>query len=863
MNLINLLRHISLGHVRLQKLRLFIAAAGICLGVATMVSIDLVSGSVLHSFQSSIDRIAGRAALQVTGAQSGFPDKMLELVQKVPGVEYGVPVIQTYANFAGGSRRAVMILGIDTLEDHHMRQYSLSGEGEDIPDPLMFLARPDSILLTRSMAKREGIRMGQKIRLQTVEGIKTFKVRGLLKPDGPARAAAGDVAVMDIFAAEKVFGMGRLIDRIDVRLLPGEQLDVMKRRIERALPAGYKVETPAARGREIGDFLAYVKNCSGITGWLAILVGMYLIYNVVSISVVQRRKEIGILRALGARRGELIGLLLAETFTVALFGALVGIGLGLLFARSVMGVTAQVVSQTYARVHAGAILFPWKSALLDGSIGIAASLAAALPPAVSIVRVTPVSAIRSVSYSQDNAQLGAKAKIASALCFFLSVLILAVYRTIGGGSGEMGMAAAFFAMALIMLGVSFSTPVFLKWFTRAFRRLFLSSLGAEGRLAGLNLSKGISRNSVAVAAVFFSICLFVSTANVIASWQNSFLTWFDSAVRADILVSSGYPLATAGSPDIPMPASMLQEFEKIPGVLSAEPYRKIYIPYKSGRVLLEVEDVALRMSYCPQMIVEGSRKRMARLLPNRDNVVVSEAFAAKYHVKPGDSIRLPTPGGLVSFGVAAVVVSYGSSSGVIMMDINTYRRHWLDDLVDTYELRMRPGTSISSVRAQILDTMGKKRRLFVLDVQQFKEEARKIIDSNFHLFDAINIITLIIAGFGIVVTLLASVLERTREIGILRSIGMTRLRISAVVILESVLIGAAGGILGLFAGTLVGWIELDGVFRPEFGATLAYSIHWGSLAGALSLSVVFAALAGFYPARRAAKTNIVEALSYE
>lgn len=299
MTLINLLRRISLKHIRHQKARMLMAMLGIALGVATMVAIDIVNTSVLRSFEKSINNVTGKAVLQVTGAESGFPEAMLERVQKVPGVEFALPVIQTNAMFSDGSKQSFMILGIDALQDRQIRSYKLSDESADIPDPLMFLAKPDSLLLTKKMAEREGINIDQRVRVQTVQGFKTLTVRGLLDPEGPARAAGGDIAVMDVYAAQLAFGKEGRIDRIDVSILPGETLDSMKEKIAAALPSGYVIDTPQERSRQVELTLARFRKSMSVIGVMALLVGMYLIYNAVSISVVHRRKETGILRALG------------------------------------------------------------------------------------------------------------------------------------------------------------------------------------------------------------------------------------------------------------------------------------------------------------------------------------------------------------------------------------------------------------------------------------------------------------------------------------------------------------------------------------------------------------------------------------
>jgi putative ABC transport system permease protein len=262
MNLPNLIRHISIRRVWLQKAHTLMTVAGICLGVAAIVSIGIVNKSVLHSFEDSINRVTGRAALQVTCAASGFPEDIIDRVQEVPGVEYAVPVIDTQGILVGAKERSLMILGIDVLQDGNIRDYKLSEENADIPDPLLFLARPDSILLTRELADREGIKLEQKIRIQTVRGIRSFRVRGLLNPEGPAKIASGSIAIMDYPAAQMAFGKEGRIDRIDVSLLRGEDLETVRDRITKALPGGYSVVTPEGRTRRVELLISHFRRTS-------------------------------------------------------------------------------------------------------------------------------------------------------------------------------------------------------------------------------------------------------------------------------------------------------------------------------------------------------------------------------------------------------------------------------------------------------------------------------------------------------------------------------------------------------------------------------------------------------------------------
>jgi putative ABC transport system permease protein len=863
MNLLNLLKHISIRRIRLQKVHSVMTVAGICLGVAAIISIGIVNKSVLRSFEDTINRVTGRAVLQVTGAASGFPESMIERVQNVPGVEYAVPVIDTQGILVGAKEQSLMILGVDVLQDSNIREYKLSDENADIPDPLLFLARPDSILLTRELAEREGIKLDQTIQVQTVRGIRTFRVRGLLNPEGPAKVASGNIAIMDYPAAQMAFGKEGRIDRIDVSLLKNEGLDAVRERIRKALPEGYNVVTPEGRTRQVESLVSHFQKNINLISFIAVFVGMYLIYNAVSISVVQRRKEIGILRALGTTRGQIIALFLSETFVMSVFGSGLGLFVGIFFARSALGTVGQSISELYVRTSVGGIVVSWTDLARGFLAGIAASLSAALFPALTSTRITPISAIRSVPYSEEGFLSGRRLKIASVSLMSLSIILLAFFQLSGESALFHTTATMFAASISLLLGMSLAMPSVLQGFLAVFRRIIVPHLGAAGRLAGLNLAKNITRNAVAAAAIFYGISVFVSSAGIIHSTKRSVMDWIDSYVRGDIIITSGHPIATTGSQNIPMPAEMWKDVENVPGVLSADPFRKIYMDYHGRRILLLTLDITRRLTYSPFKIARGTREDMALLLPNQDYIAVNEAFAAQEHLKPGDTLTLPTPEGLVNFRVAVINVDYSSDSGSILMDVHTYRRYWKEYLADSFSVKIKPNANVETVRDEIARRFGNDRKLFVLPAREFKDEIRKVIDRGFSVNNAVNFITLLIACLGIVVTLLASVLERTREIGILRSIGMLRSQVSRVVVFESMLLGLIGGALGICAGLAIGWMSLEGFLRGDYGASMQYHVDYSSLFWALALSTLLAALAGVYPARRAAKTNIVEALSYE
>ena len=342
-----LLRLIGLPYARKHLLRSILTTAGIVLGVALLVGMRTADESVLRAFNQTVDRIAGKAQLQVSAGDSGFGEEVLDRVEAVAEVRAAAPVIEASVDTGLPGQGKLLILAVDMTGDRSLRDYDFDGGDDDVmDDPLVFLAQPDSLILTREFADRNGLRTGAKLAFDTMEGRKQFTVRGILKAGGMASAFGGNLGIMDIYAAQKVFGRGQRFDRIDVGLGEGVPLERGEAALERALGPGFRVEPPSGRGRQFESLVGIYTMAMSISSLFALFIGMFIIYNSFAIAVTERRAEIGILRALGATRGQIRGLFLAESGIAGLVGSLAGVGVGLAFARSLTGVTGFVGGET-------------------------------------------------------------------------------------------------------------------------------------------------------------------------------------------------------------------------------------------------------------------------------------------------------------------------------------------------------------------------------------------------------------------------------------------------------------------------------------------------------------------------------------
>jgi putative ABC transport system permease protein len=849
-----LLRLISWPYIRKHALRWLLTMAGIVLGVAVFVGMHTANQSVLYAFRQTVDRIAGSAQLQISAGETGFDESILERVQALREVRVAVPVIEAVVNTGLPGEGDLLILGVDMTGDRSLRQYDLeSGDDAVIDDPLVFLAQPDSLIVTETFTRENKLGISSKVPMSTMEGEKLFTVRGIMKSSGFASAFGGNIAIMDIYAAQKVFGRGRKFDRIDVAVEEGARVEDVKTKLEALLGPGFQVESPSARAQQFEAISRIYALTANITSAFALFIGMFIIYNTFQIAVTQRRTEIGILRALGATRRQVRTIFLGESVVAGLVGSVVGLLLGIVIARLMIGYIGALLGEVFGIAQkAGEISSDPALMIFALALGVVTSVVAAFIPARNAARVDPVQALQKGRYQQlsegENRVRSVTALIVTILA--AACLVLSRHRLL-----------AYAGDALAVLAVLLLTPTLAQWVVRALRPLLRRLRPVEGTLAADSLLQAPRRTSGAVAALMLSLALVVALGGLTRASYDSIFNWLGVALNPDLFVSPS-PSLTARS--FRFPGSMADQLRAIPGVGEVQSVRAARIQISGAPAIFVAADIGALVKHATLPPTAGDPKTMYRLAAEGKGILASDNFALLHGYKLGDVLDIPSPqGGVLHMPIVGIVVDYSDQQGSILMDRRVYQRYWNDSTVNVFRIYLAPGAAEAEVKRRILERFGAERRLFVLTNRDVRQYVVRLTDQWFGITYVQIAVAVLVALLGIVNTLIVSITDRRRELGVLQAVGGLRNQIRGTIWLEALTIGVVGLILGLAFGALQLYYSLRITGEDLAGMRLKYEYPFEICLILVPVILAVAFVSAIGPAESAVRGSLVEALEYE
>lgn len=846
-------------YISRRLLQSILFVVGVALGVAMVIAIDIANGSASRAFDLSTESITGKATHQIIGGPNGLPTELYRQIRIDLGLRNTAPVVEHYVRAMDLGQQPMRLLGVDPFAEAPFRSYlATANVSGDNPNAALavnaFIALPDTVLMSQTMAERFGLEAGDELQLQTGDRPVTVRIVGLLQANDRVSAQALDnLLLTDIATAQEVTRTEGTLSRIDL-ILP-EDYDLTA--IRNLLPPGATITTPSESNSALDQMTAAFELNLQALSLLALVVGIFLIYNTVTFSVVQRRPMIGVLRALGATRDQIFMLIIGEAALLGIIGTVIGLALGIIFGRASVGLVSQTISDLYFTVTVqGVTVLPFT--LVKGAvIGIIASLAAALIPSYEATRTPPAGTLRR-SEVEARAQRLLPVMTAGAVVMNIVGLLLLQLPTTS-------LFISFGALFAIVIGSALFTPIVLIIMMRLATPLTDKLFGVIGRMAPRAVIRSLSRTSIAVAALTIAVSVIVGVSVMIGSFRNTVSDWLDATLGADIYISP--PLLTVTSATANTDPAIAELLRQVEGVERVATVRQVTVVAPDYPDLPPVNIAVI--DYDP---AEGGRDFIWNHAPNGDymtalqagEIIVSEPFAFRRSITPeNDQITLLTDKGEQTFTVAGVFYDYSTDQGTMFMADSVYRSFYDDPFITNIALFLQPGVDTRTMIDQLQTETLVGYDLRVQSYVDLRAGVFQIFERAFSITVALQILATVVAFIGVLSALMSLQLEQTRQYGVMRATGMTPRQLWRYTLIQTGLMGFTAGTLALPIGLALALVLIYVINVRSFGWTMQLTLQTGEFVQAFAVAVIASLAAGIYPAWRLGKLVINRALRSE
>lgn len=840
-----------------RPLQYVLLVAGVALGVAMMVSIDLANQSASRAFQLSTDAVAGKTTHRIVGGPTGVDEAVYQRLRVELGFRPAAPIVEGYVLSEALGNQPLRLVGVDPFAEPPFRDYLSRGQSSDsgagLEGLIPFLVQPNAIIISEDLAEAHDVALGETVMLDISGRQQEATVVGLLQAaDEASRRSLRDVVFSDVATAQEMLEMGGRLSHIDLIAEDEAQLAAVRE----ILPGGVSLETAGARSNAIQQMTsAFELNLTALS-LLALVVGMFLIYNTVTFSVVQRRRLFGILRSLGATGGQLFRLILLEAAVLGFIGSLLGLLLGVALGRVMVQLVTQTINDLYFVVNVRETPLPPFTLLKGLLIGIAAAVGASLLPALEAMRTSPQSTMRR-STLESRAQRLAPWLVLVWLALGALGAVLLWLR-------DVSLMVTFSGLFTVLIAFALLCPPLTVLLMRLVGPLLDRLLGAIGRMAPRDIVRSLSRTSVAIAALMTAVSVIVGVSIMIGSFRQTVDSWLNQTLRADVYLSP--PTLTAGQVSGALPPDAVARARELPGVTFAALARNVTVmsPQFNRPLELIAAEGDVSRGGRDYVWVRGAQETLWQRLEAGEGVIISEPLLLREDLPlPPPAMVLETDQGQQSFEVLAVMYDYASDQGSIMMDRDLYIELFGDEQISSIGLFLEPGRDPDAAVQELQQTFAGRQDVVVQSNAGVRGNALDIFDRTFAITAALQLLATVVAFIGVLSALMSLQLERARELGVLRATGMTLRQMWQLTLLETGLMGATAGLLAMPTGYVLAWILIYVINVRSFGWTLQMDLEPQYFLQAFAVAVVAALLAGIYPSLRLGSMVIAEAVRQE
>jgi putative ABC transport system permease protein len=828
-----------------------LAVVGVSLGVAVVTAVDLANETAQRAFRIAAETVAGRATHQIVGGPQGLPDRLYTRIRTDLNFRASAPVVTgTLQLKSKMGAETFQLIGIDPFAEPPIRSFSSHFLDQHVLADLM--TRPNTVMMLRQTALGLGLKPGDSFGAEIGGREHQLKLAGLLEAsDEVTRIGLAAVLVTDIASAQELLGAAGRLSRIDLVVAEGPVGEGVLKQIRALLPAGADVIPAGAKAGALDKMTrAFRLNLSALS-LLALVVGMFLIYNTMTFSVIRRRRLIGTLRVLGVSRRQIFALILVEASVIGVAGTVIGLIFGRLLGAELTRLVTRTINDLYFSMQVGQVpLLP--TALLKGALlGIVATLAAACPAALEATGATPRNVL-------VRSQLEASRRKRVPLAAYCGSLIM-----LAGGSLLLwergGVVGGFVGLFAIIVGYTLVVPAAVVFSARMTAAAMTALFGVVGKMAARGVVVSLSRTGVATAALVVAVAAGIGVGVMVGGFRLTVQSWLENWLQADVYLHSADN--AGGRYRHPLDVELVRRLSLLPGAKEFSFTRRVSVESAQGPT--EVLSIAVpRSSFLRYPFKKGSPPESWESFSRGRSVLVSEPYSNRHHLRPGDSLTLRTERGERAFPVSGIIYDYGSDTGIVIMSRAAYLQNFNDQSVDGMAFYLKAGVTAAELAKQI-DSRAGDNRIAVISNRELRRATMAVFDRTFAITGVLRILTIVVAFVGILSALMAMQVERARELAVLRAVGLTPRQVWGVVCGETALIGLIAGVLSLPLGIVEALILVYVVNLRSFGWTMQLSIEPAYLVEAVLLSLSAAVLAAVYPSIKMARSSTAMALKEE
>lgn len=823
-----------------RKLRAFLTTLAIIFGVMIIFGLNGYLPTFMESYKQNMLATAGKVDISVTSKTGGsFAPEMIKKVRAVDGVAAATPLLKHTVVLPGKyAVNALTVVGLEPETAAEVRLYPVA-KGR-------FLKTGDRniLCLSEDLARRLHLKVGDKFTLPSVSGMVTFRVVGLLAMQ--VLPGAEEVYV-PLESVQEMLGEGSRINVIEASFEANADRTAVKKEIRSKIGTLYRLGT-LATGTELFASIEIGQFALNMFGVFALIAGGFIILNTFRTVVAERRHDIGMLRAVGASRGTILGSFLAESLIQGIFGTAVGLiaGYGLTYGLSAL---INPIIEQYMHFTVGRPVFTVGIYVLSISLGLGVAVAGGLYPAVAATRITPLEALRPVVGEVHERRLGR----AGILGFCIAGA--AVFTLLTKNMGVVGLGVVLFLIGLILMAPAMVKPV-----ARVFGVLIARILAREGMIAEGNMARQPGRAAITASAIMISMTIVVAMIGVATSIFTGINGYMDKSMGTDFLIMPQSLVLSGGN--VGAGPALLKAIRETPGVGSVASLRLAKGELKGIPVqVIGIEPKSYAKMASFEFSKGGKTSDIYKLDKGR-TLFVNGIFAAQNRVEPGDVVTLLTSEGKRHYKVAAVASDYlNAKISTAYISHHNLERDFHAKTDVLIMANLAKGAKVSEVKKKLEKTLSDYPAFSVLDSAGWRQNMRDTFNRSMFFYYFLIALLALPCLLALINTLTINIVARMREIGMLRAVGSTRRQVGRMILGESLLLSAMGTAFGLLAGVWLGYILVEAMNSSGF--PLPYFFPWAGILIAIAAGLLFGVLASVLPAYQAAKVDIVSALHYE